>query len=85
MPWVARMNSMPRMICVFLMMLRALREEKVHIDTWSSWLALVGIESTTEGKHSTLFSDAMAAAAQCTIEKPVFRPNWPPTRLSGRP
>jgi hypothetical protein len=36
-------------------------------------------------KLKTLLSETIAAALQCTSEKPVFSPMVAPTRLSGRP
>ena len=42
--------------------IRAWRAAIEPIDTWSSWLALVGIESTDAGWARTLFSEARAAA-----------------------
>jgi hypothetical protein len=41
----------------------ALRQDQAAIDTWSSWLLLVGMVSATDGKARVLFSDATAAAA----------------------
>ena len=41
---------------------RACRAEIEPIETWSSWFALVGIESTEAGWARTLFSDTRAAA-----------------------
>ena len=37
------------------------------METWSSWLALDGMESTLAGCASTLFSETSAAAVYCTI------------------
>ena len=52
----------------------ALRAAIVPIDTWSSLLAEVGIESTLAGWESTLFSETSAAAVTCGIMKPEFSP-----------
>ena len=41
---------------------RAWRAAIEPIETWSSWLALVGIESTDAGWARTLFSETRAAA-----------------------
>ena len=41
---------------------RAWRAEMEPFETWSSWFALVGIESTDAGCASTLFSETRAAA-----------------------
>lgn len=54
--------------------------------TWSSFPALVGIESTEAGCASVLFSETSAAAVQCAIMKPLWRPpNSALTRKAGRP
>ena len=50
------------------------RAANVAIDTWSSWFAEVGSESTLAGCASDLFSDASAAAVTCAIMKPEFSP-----------
>ena len=42
---------------------RALRAAIVPMETWSSWLALDGMESTLAGWASTLFSETREAAA----------------------
>ena len=46
----------------------------VPIETWSSWLAEVGIESTDAGCASTLFSLTSEAAVYCEIISPECRP-----------
>ena len=45
------------------------------IETWSSWPALVGIESTLAGWQSALFSETSAAATYCGIMKPELSPS----------
>jgi hypothetical protein len=50
------------------------RAAKVAIDTWSSWLADVGSESTLAGCARLLFSLASDAAVTCAIMKPLFSP-----------
>ena len=44
------------------------------MDTWSSWLAEVGMLSTEFGKAKALFSLQSAAAVTCAIMKPEFTP-----------
>ncbi|KAG0755560.1 hypothetical protein G6F22_020575 [Rhizopus arrhizus] len=44
------------------------------MDTWSSWLAEVGMLSTLAGCASALLSLASAAAVTCAIMKPEFTP-----------
>ena len=44
------------------------------IETWSSWLAEVGIESTLAGMARCLFSETSAAAVTCAIMKPELSP-----------
>jgi hypothetical protein len=63
---------------------RAWRAAAAPIETWSSWFADVGIESTDDGWASTLFSDASAAAVYCAIISPLFRPGSG-ERNAGRP
>src|SRR5258706_342615 len=54
------------------------------METWSSWLALVGTESTDAGCARTLFSDARAAAVYWTIISPESSP-LAGARKAGRP
>jgi hypothetical protein len=49
---------------------RALRAAIGAIETWSSWPAEVGIESTLAGKARLLFSLTKAAAVTCGIISP---------------
>ena len=61
--WAAHKSSIARMRSTLVQMLRALRAAVTPIETWSSWLALVGIVSTDAGCAQTLFSLASEAAA----------------------
>ena len=54
------------------------------IETWSSWLALVGVESTERGFASALFSLISAADVTSAIISPEFRPGRG-VRKAGRP
>ncbi len=63
---------------------RHLRAAIVPMETWSSLLADVGMESTLAGWASTLFSETSAAAVYCAIMKPEFNPPSL-TRKAGRP
>ena len=54
------------------------------IETWSSWLAEVGIESTLAGWASVLFSATSAAAVTCAIMNPELSPVFG-VRNAGRP
>ena len=62
----------------------SLRAAKADMDTWSSWFAEVGSESTEAGWARVLFSEASAAAVTCAIMKPEFTPPSR-TRKGGRP
>ncbi len=46
------------------------------METWSSWLAEVGMESTLAGRPSACFSETSAAAVTCGIMKPELRLAW---------
>ena len=59
---------------MLLAMSPSLRAANVAIETWSSWFAEVGSESTDAGCASVLFSDASAAAVTCAIMKPELTP-----------
>ena len=74
MPCAAASSSMPRMCATLAIIGCRRRAAKVAIDTWSSWLALVGRLSTLAGWASDLFSHASAAAVTWAIMKPLFRP-----------
>ena len=63
---------------------RAWRAAVAPIETWSSWFAEVGIESTDAGWASTLFSDARAAAVYWSSIIPELRPAAG-ARNGGRP
>ena len=84
MPCAAASNSMATMPAVLSAMSPRRRAAKVAIDTWSSWLAEVGSESTLAGCASDLFSEASAAAVTCAIMKPEFTPEAA-VRKGGRP
>ena len=66
-PRDASSSSMPRIFSRFLMASWAFRAAQGAMDTWSSWLAFVGMLSHTEGKHSVLFSEARAEVEQQMI------------------
>ena len=53
---------------------RAWRPAIGPIETWSSWFALVGIESAEAGWARPLFSEARAAAVYWRSMKPASRP-----------
>ena len=63
---------------------RAWRAAIEPIETWSSWLAEVGIESAEAGWASTLDSEASAAAVYWRIMSPESSPEADP-RKAGRP
>ena len=44
------------------------------IETWSSWLAQVGVESVEQGLARCLFSLISAAVVTSAIMKPELRP-----------
>jgi hypothetical protein len=73
-PCAAASSSIATMFAVLSAMSPRRRAAKVAIDTWSSWLAEVGSESTLAGCASDLFSEASAAAVTCAIMKPEFTP-----------
>ena len=54
------------------------------MDTWSSWLALVGVESILQGMARCLFSAISAAAVTSAIMNPEFSPGSG-DRNAGRP
>ncbi len=54
------------------------------METWSSWLAEVGIESMLAGVARCLFSATRAAAVTCASMKPELRPGFG-VRNAGRP
>ena len=54
------------------------------MDTWSSWLAEVGVESTEAGCDICLFSDINAADVTSAIIRPEFRPGLR-VRKGGKP
>ena len=54
------------------------------METWSSWLAEVGVESTEAGCDICLFSDISAADVTSAIISPEFSPGFR-VRNGGRP
>src|SRR3546814_6428486 len=61
------------------------RDSLAPIETWSSALALVGIEYTDAGIARLVRSLTIAAAVYCTIMKPDSVPSSLPIRNAGRP
>ena len=61
-----------------------LRAANPPIDTWSSFAPLVDNESVDDGCTSTLFSDTSAAAVQCAIMNPEWKPPFL-TKNAGKP
>ena len=63
---------------------RSLRAAPQPIETWSSCIALEGIESTEAGTASRLSSETMAAWVYCAIMWPLSTPgSW--ARNGGSP
>ena len=54
------------------------------METWSSWLAHVGTESTLAGVAHCRFSETRAAAVTCGTMKPELSPGFG-VRNAGRP
>src|SRR4051812_34885750 len=73
-PRAAHSSSMAMICSTWPRICRACRPEIGPIETWSSWLALVGIESADAGWTRTLFSEASAAAVYWRSIEPVSRP-----------
>lgn len=65
-------------------MARGRRAPWQAVDTWSSWLAEVGIESTEAGCDICLFPAVRAADVTSAIMKPGFSPGFG-VRKTGRP
>ena len=69
-------------------MARSRRAPWVAIETWSSWLAEVGIESTLAGMARCLFSPPSGrrarAAVTCGIMKPEFSPGSSARKAGSR-
>ena len=63
---------------------RSLRAADQPIDTWSSCIALDGIESTLAGTASRLSSETIAAWVYCAIIRPLSTPGSS-ARNGGRP
>jgi hypothetical protein len=74
MPCAAARSSIATIAAVLSAMSARRRAAKVAIDTWSSWFAEVGNESTLAGWARDLFSEASAAAVTCAIMNPEFTP-----------
>ena len=63
---------------------RSLRAADQPIETWSSCIALDGMESTEAGTASRFSSLTMAACVYCAIIRPLSTPgSW--ARNGGRP
>ena len=84
MAWHAQRSSMARQWRALVKTCCAFRAEVMPIDTWSSRLAEVGIESTTAGNDSTLFSFTRLAEVTWAIMNPECRPGSR-VRNAGRP
>ncbi len=61
--WAAASSSMATTAAAFSIIGSRRRAPCAAIETWSSWLAEVGMESTLAGKAFCLFSDTSAAAS----------------------
>ena len=70
----AQSSSIARIRSTCASTVRAWRAAVGPIETWSSWFALVGIESTDDGCASTLFSEASAAAVYWSSIRPRVQP-----------
>ena len=75
MPCAAASHSMPRMCATLAIIGCSRRAAKVAIETWSSWLAEVGAESTEAGCDICLFSLISAAAVHCGQEAVAVDPD----------
>ena len=73
-PCAAAISSTASTTSRFCITFRHFRAAIDPMELWSSWLALVGIESTLAGCESTLFSDTILAAVYCAIIRPEFSP-----------
>ena len=65
---------MPRIRSRFATIGVSRRAPCAAIETWSSWLALVGVESVEQGMARCLFSLISAAVVTSAIMKPEFSP-----------
>src|ERR1700682_1998631 len=74
MPCAAASSSIEAIPEVLSAMSERRRAAKADIDTWSSWLAEVGSESTLAGWASDLFSEASAAAVAWAVMNPELTP-----------
>src|SRR5581483_11358287 len=87
-PWTPASSSIAKAHSAFASTCQAFKPAAFPIETWSSWPALVGIESTLAGCASTLFSLTSDAATYCGIMNPELSPpsvvrkgGSPPERL----
>ena len=80
----AQQLDAPARASTFASTSRACRAAIEPIETWSSWFALVGIESAEAGWTSDLFSDTSAAAVYWSSIIPLLRPASS-ARNGGRP
>ena len=76
--------SMPTMADRFSVMRSRRRAPWQAMETWSSWLAEVGVESTEAGCAICLFSLIRAAEVTSAIIRPELRPGFF-ERKAGRP
>jgi hypothetical protein len=67
MPWAAQSASMPRMRSRFATIGARRRAPWAAMETWSSWLAEVGVESVEQGWARCLFSLISAAVVTSAI------------------
>ena len=82
--WAAQSSSTARTVDTFASTSPALRAACQPIETWSSWLPLVGMLSTPAGWASTLFSATSDAAVYWASMKPELVPALR-ARNGGRP
>ena len=73
-PCAAHSASTPRIRSRFATIGVSRRAPWAAIETWSSWLALVGVESVEHGVARCLFSLISAAVVTSAIMKPEFSP-----------
>src|SRR5690606_42158353 len=72
----AQNASIASTFLTFAIIMRAWRDPVVPIDTWSSWFAEDGMESTDAGCANVLFSDTKLAALYCKIIAPDSSPGF---------
>ena len=83
-PWTPARSSIARTRSTLASTCQAFTPAALPIETWSSWPALVGIESTLAGCESTLFSLTSEAATYWGIMNPEFNPPSS-VKNAGRP